>query len=159
MKRGMDLGMERDLERDLGRDLERELERELDLNDVPLIRTFTMPGDLNANGSIFGGWILGELDKAAGLLAADRSKGRCTTVALEAVRFLVPLRAGEDFRVFGRVVSVGRTSMRLRLEGWARRNGGDARRIVEGTFVSVAIDEAGRPRPLPPSDDAPPASA
>ena len=131
----------------------------MDLDDVPLIRTFTMPGDLNANGSIFGGWILAELDKAVGLLAADRAKGRCTTVALESVRFLTPLRAGEDFRVFGHVASVGRTSMRLHLEGWARRDGGDARRIVEGTFVSVAIDEAGRPRPLPSAErsaDVPP---
>ena len=129
----------------------RDMEHGVDLNQTPLIRTFTMPGDLNANGSVFGGWILGELDKAAGLLAADRSRGRCTTVAVEAVHFRTPLRAGEDFRVFGHVLSVGRSSMRLRLEGWARRDGGEARRIVEGTFVSVAIDGEGRPRALPSS--------
>ena len=122
----------------------------MDPNDVPLIRTFTMPGDLNANGSVFGGWILAELDKAAGLLAAERSKGRCSTVAVEAVHFKAPLKAGEDFRIFGRVTAVGRTSMHLHLEGWAAQGGGEARRIVEGTFVSVAIDDEGRPRSLPP---------
>ena len=127
----------------------------MNLDDAPLIRTFTMPGDLNANGSVFGGWILAELDKAVGLLAAQRSKGRSSTVAVEAVHFMAPLRAGEDFRIFGRVVSVGRTSMRLHLEGWAAHSGGDARRIVEGTFVSVAIDEAGRPRPIPPEGTQP----
>lgn len=119
---------------------------------MPLLRTLTLPGDANLNGGIFGGWIMGELDKAAGLLGMRRGRGPCVTVAVENLRFLAPLKVGEEFSIYGNVEAVGRSSMRLRLDGWATApGGGDARRIVEGLFVSVALDAEGRPRPVPES--------
>lgn len=108
-----------------------------------------MPGDANPNGGIFGGWILAQMDKAAGLLGMQRSGGGCTTIAIENVRFLEPLKVGEDFAIYGVTQSVGRTSMRLELTGWAVSTDRSARKIVEGLFVSVALDIDGRPRPVP----------
>lgn len=117
---------------------------------LPLLRTLTLPSDANLNGGVFGGWIMAELDKAAGLLGMRRSQGPCTTVAAENLRFVAALKVGEEFSVFGQVEAVGRSSMRLRLEGFAAAPaGGERRRVVEALFVSVALDDEGRPRPVP----------
>jgi acyl-CoA thioesterase YciA len=116
----------------------------------PLLRTLTLPSEANLNGGVFGGWIMAELDKAAGLLGMRRGQGACATVAVENLRFLAALKVGEEFSVYGQVEAVGRTSMRLRLEGYAAApSGGAARRVVEALFVSVALDDAGRSRPVP----------
>lgn len=118
----------------------------------PLIRTLTLPADANLHGGIFGGWILAELDKAAGLVAMARAKGGAVTVGIENLRFVSALGVGEDFTIYGDVARVGRTSMHLRLEGWASDPAGaPARLVVEGTFISVAVDAAGKPRAVPPS--------
>ncbi|CAA2105897.1 putative acyl-CoA thioester hydrolase [Methylobacterium bullatum] len=117
---------------------------------LPLLRTLTLPSDANLNGGVFGGWIMAELDKAAGLLGMRRAQGPCTTVAVENLRFVAALRVGEEFSVYGEVESVGRSSMRLRLEGFAAApTGGGRRSVVEALFVSVALDLAGRPKTLP----------
>ncbi len=121
----------------------------------PVVRTLTMPSEANLNGGIFGGWILAQLDKAAGIVAMDRSRGSANTVAIESLRFVAPLRVGEDFKVFGTVARVGRTSMHLMLEAWAC----DPRepvqkKIVEAVFVVVAVDSEGRPREVPAASDA-----
>lgn len=118
-----------------------------------LIRTMTLPSEANLNGGVFGGWILSELDRAAGLLGMRRSRGACTTAAVESLRFVTPMRVGEEFSIYGTVEAVGRSSMRLHLEGRAAPpEGGDDRLIVEGLFVSVAIDAQGRPRALAAGD-------
>ncbi|SFL91823.1 acyl-CoA thioesterase [Methylorubrum salsuginis] len=116
----------------------------------PLLRTLTLPSEANLNGGVFGGWIMAELDKAAGLLGMRRAKGPCTTVAVENLRFVAALKVGEEFSVYGQVESVGRSSMRLKLDGFAGSPaGGERRRVVEALFVSVALDDEGRARPVP----------
>ncbi|GJD59857.1 acyl-CoA thioesterase [Methylobacterium dankookense] len=117
---------------------------------LPLVRTLTLPSEANLNGGVFGGWIMAELDKAAGLLGMRRARGACSTVAVENLRFLAPLRVGEEFSIYGEVESVGRSSMRLKLDGFAASpSGGEQRRVVEALFVSVALDADGRSRPVP----------
>lgn len=119
-------------------------------DSLPLLRTLTLPSEANLNGGVFGGWIMAELDKAAGLLGMRRSQGACATVAVENLRFLAPLRVGEEFSVYGTVEGVGRSSMRLKLDGFAASPaGGERRRVVEALFVSVALDAEGRARPVP----------
>ncbi|MBD8909008.1 acyl-CoA thioesterase [Methylorubrum zatmanii] len=116
----------------------------------PLLRTLTLPSEANLNGGVFGGWIMAELDKAAGLLGMRRAQGACATVAVENLRFLAALKVGEEFSVYGRVESVGRSSMRLKLDGFAGSPaGGERRPVVEALFVSVALDAEGRSRPIP----------
>jgi acyl-CoA thioesterase YciA len=117
---------------------------------LPLLRTLTLPSEANLNGGVFGGWIMAELDKAAGLLGMRRARGACTTVAVENLRFLAALKVGEEFSVYGQVESVGRSSMRLKLDGFAGSPAnGERRPVVEALFVSVALDDEGRPRPVP----------
>ncbi|WP_245516371.1 acyl-CoA thioesterase [Methylobacterium segetis] len=116
---------------------------------LPLLRTLTLPSEANLNGGVFGGWIMAELDKAAGLLGMRRAQGPCATVAVENLRFVAALKVGEEFSIYGQVESVGRSSMRLKLDGFAALpSGGQPRRVVEALFVSVALDEDGRSRPL-----------
>lgn len=125
----------------------------MDRSATPLIRTLTLPAQANLNGGIFGGWILGELDKAAGLLGMEVSRGACATIAVESAVFASALRVGEDFRVYGVVEKIGNTSMRLRLEGWvAETKSGPARKVVDAVFVSVALDDDQRPRPIKTTD-------
>ena len=115
----------------------------------PLIRMLTLPSEANLNGGVFGGWILAQLDKAAGLLGMTWSGGACMVVGIEKLGFLRPLRVGSDFRIYGEVVKVGRTSMHLRLTGWGvDPTTQDAAKVVEGTFTCVAIDADGRPQPV-----------
>ena len=117
---------------------------------VPLVRTLTLPSEANLNGGVFGGWIMAELDKAAGLLGMRRAQGPCATVAVENLRFVNALKVGEEFSIYGQVESVGRSSMRLKLDGLAAApGGGEPRRVVEALFVSVALDAEGRSRPVP----------
>ncbi|PWR24117.1 acyl-CoA thioesterase [Zavarzinia compransoris] len=122
-----------------------------------VIRTAPMPADANGNGDIFGGWILSHMDIAAGVLAAKRAQGRVATVAIDAMTFLKPVYIGDLLSIYGEVVGVGRTSIKVRLETWVerqrRRDGSltarQSMRVTEGTFVMVAIDEEGRPRVVP----------
>ncbi|MFS8035933.1 acyl-CoA thioesterase [Xanthobacter sp. AM11] len=119
----------------------------------PSIRTIAMPADTNPNGDIFGGWLMSQMDLAAGNVAARRSRGRAATVAVEAMSFLSPVAVGDEVSLFARVVKVGRSSMRIEVEAWRRaRASEDTTKVTEAVFTFVAIDEAGRPRPLPPED-------
>jgi acyl-CoA thioesterase YciA len=111
------------------------------------LRTLAMPRDVNTNGDIFGGWVLSQMDIAAGILAGERSMGRATTVALDAMKFIRPVRVGDVLGIYGRVVRVGRTSMTIEIEAWVRRGRIGAReKVTEARFTFVAIDDAGRPR-------------
>lgn len=115
------------------------------------IRTMAMPSDTNANGDIFGGWIMAQMDLAGGNLALRRARGRAATVAVEAMTFISPVAVGDEVTIYGRIVSTGRTSMRIAVEAWKRdRHGETVTRVTSAVFVFVAIDEARRPRPLPP---------
>ncbi|QRG08050.1 acyl-CoA thioesterase [Xanthobacter dioxanivorans] len=120
---------------------------------IPVIRTIAMPADTNPNGDIFGGWLMSQMDLAAGNVAARRSRGRAATVAVEAMSFLSPVAVGDEVSLFGKVVKLGRTSMRIEVEAWRRaRASEETTKVTEAVFTFVAIDEDGRPRPIPPEE-------
>ncbi len=117
----------------------------------PIIRAAPMPSDVNANGDIFGGWVLSQMDIAGGILASERARGRVATVAVNAMTFHQPIRVGDLVSIYGRVERVGRTSLTIVLETVVmRRQEPGEIRVTEGSFVYVAIDETGKPRPLGP---------
>lgn len=115
------------------------------------VRTIAMPRDTNANGDIFGGWVLSQMDQAGGIAGVERAQGRVVTIAVDAMTFIRPVKVGDVLCVYTQVESVGRTSMKIHIEAWARRFRTHAReKVTDATFTFVAIDEEGRPRPVPP---------
>jgi acyl-CoA thioesterase YciA len=122
----------------------------------PAIRTVAMPGDANPAGDIFGGWLMSQMDLAAGNIAALRARGRCATVAVEGLSFLRPVLIGDEVSLYAELVAEGRTSMKIHVEAWRRaRHAEDQQRVTEATFTFVALDEEGLSRPLPPLDAGP----
>jgi acyl-CoA thioesterase YciA len=118
----------------------------------PAIRTVAMPADANANGDIFGGWMMAQMDLAGAVMAVRRAKGRVATVAVEAMAFHRPVTIGDLVSCYAELERVGRTSMTVRIDAWVeRRVGGKAEQVTSGLFTYVAIDEQGRPRPVPPA--------
>ncbi|GBD49279.1 acyl-CoA thioesterase [Methylopila sp. Yamaguchi] len=119
-------------------------------NTDPVIRTIAMPADTNPAGDIFGGWLMAQMDLAAGNVAARIARGRCATIAVDQMTFLSPVLVGDEVSFYGTVVKRGRTSIRIRIEAWRRKRDEDEmRRVTEATFTFVAIDEDRKPRPLP----------
>ena len=117
---------------------------------TPVIRTIAMPADTNPSGDIFGGWLMAQMDLAAGNAAARRARGRCATVAVEAISFHSPVKVGDEVSLYAQILSVGRTSLRIRVEAWRReRHSEDRNRVTEAVFTFVALDDEGRPRPVP----------
>ncbi|HUK07661.1 MAG TPA: acyl-CoA thioesterase [Stellaceae bacterium] len=117
----------------------------------PALRNIAMPADANANGDIFGGWVLSQMDLAGGSLAVQRAQGRVATIAVTAMTFHLPVFIGDEVSCYGEVVRIGRTSITIRIESWARRHrSGERVKVTEGTFTYVAIGDDRRPRPLPP---------
>lgn len=115
------------------------------------VRTIAMPADTNANGDIFGGWVMSQMDVAGGIAGVERARGRVVTIAVDAMTFIRPVRVGDVLCVYTEVEKVGRTSMKIHIEAWARRFRSDRReKVTDGTFTFVAIDDEGRPRPVPP---------
>ena len=115
-----------------------------------MVRTVAMPADTNANGDIFGGWVMSQMDIAGGIAAVDRGRGRAVTVAVDGMTFIRPVKVGDVLCVYARVERIGRTSMRIGVEAWARRFRTQARdKVTAATFTFVAIDDEGRPRPVP----------
>ncbi|MBM0204543.1 helix-turn-helix domain-containing protein [Micromonospora sp. STR1s_5] len=118
------------------------------------IRTIAMPGDTNANGDIFGGWVMAQMDAAGGIAGVERAQGRVVTVAVDGMTFISPVRVGDVLCVYTRVVSVGRTSMRLHIEAWAERFRTRKRdKVTEAVFAFVAIGDDGKPQPVPLTPD------
>jgi acyl-CoA thioesterase YciA len=117
----------------------------------PVIRTIAMPADTNPAGDIFGGWLLSQMDLAAGNAAARRARGRCATVSIDKVSFLTPVRVGDEVTVYASLIKVGRTSMQFHVEAWRRSRDGDDRvKVTDAVFTFVALDSGGRPRTVPP---------
>src|SRR3569832_2313928 len=85
------------------------------------VRISAMPADTNANGDIFGGWVLSRMDQAGGIAGVERARGRVVTIALDAMKFIRPVRGGDTREVYTEVESVGRTSMKIHVEAWVRR--------------------------------------
>jgi acyl-CoA thioesterase YciA len=118
-----------------------------DFEREPVLRVIPGPTDINANGHIFGGWILSQMDIAAGIVASQRAKGRVATVAIEAMEFIAPIHLRDLISVFAKVERVGRTSMGVRIEVVADRDLGATNiKVTEGLFTFVALDENDRPR-------------
>ena len=114
------------------------------------IRTLAMPADTNPSGDIFGGWVLSQMDIAGGITAQARARGRVVTVAVEAMSFHRPVYVGDVLCCYAEILRVGRTSMTTRVEAWAlRRGAGERVQVTEGVFTYVALDDDGRPRPMP----------
>jgi acyl-CoA thioesterase YciA len=115
------------------------------------VRISAMPADTNANGDIFGGWVLSRMDQAGGIAGVERARGRVVTVAMDAMKFIRPVQVGDVLEVFTEVEHIGRTSMKIHVEAWARRFQTHAQeKVTEASFTFVAIDDAGKPRPIPP---------
>jgi len=116
------------------------------------VRLVAMPADTNANGDIFGGWVLSQMDQAGGIAAVERAEGRVVTIAVEAMTFIRPVKIGDVLCVYTHIDKVGRSSMKIHIEAWARRFNSHAReKVTDAVFTFVAIDENGRPRPVPPA--------
>ena len=116
----------------------------------PHLRTVAMPRDANPGGDIFGGWTLSQMDLAGGTFAASRAKGRVATVAIEAMTFLRPVSVGDEVSCYCALAEAGESSLTVRIETWTRERGTErAEKVTEGVFKFVALDENGRPRPLP----------
>jgi acyl-CoA thioesterase YciA len=118
----------------------------------PALRTLAMPGDANANGDIFGGWLLAQMDMAGAVPAMRRAKGRVATVAVQAMTFHRPVLIGDLVSCYAEVTRVGRTSLTVMVETWVERHfGGSVEKVTEGVFTYVAIDASGKKRPVPPA--------
>jgi acyl-CoA thioesterase YciA len=116
---------------------------------VPMIRTIAMPADANAYGDIFGGWLMSQMDLAAGNLAARVSHGRCVTVSVDGMSFLLPVKVGDEVSVYCTLEATGRSSMKIAVEAWRRaRITEEEYRVTKAIFTFVAIDESGKPRAI-----------
>ena len=111
------------------------------------IRTLAMPADTNANGDIFGGWLLSQMDVGGGVFASKVAKSRTVTVAIEAMTFRKPVYVGDLLSVHATLVRLGRTSITVHLEAWVlKRKDHCSILATEGNFTYVAIDDQGRPQ-------------
>lgn len=113
------------------------------------IQTLAMPADANPSGDIFGGWVLSQMDLAAAICAGQRANGRVVTVAINAMKFLLPVYVGDLLCVYSAIKRVGNSSVAVELEAWAVRGRiGERVKVTEGIFTFVAIDKQGKPRKL-----------
>jgi len=125
------------------------------MNETPrgqlALRTLAMPKDANPSGDIFGGWVISQMDIAAGMIASQRSHGRVATVAIDAMSFKLPVFVGDILCVYAELLGIGTTSMKIHVEAWAiRASIGVNVKVTEGLFTFVAIDNDRKPRHVPP---------
>ncbi len=119
-----------------------------------ILRTLAMPADTNANGDIFGGWIMSQMDIAGGILAKEIANSRTVTVAADSIQFIRPVHVGDVVCCYGRLVHTGHTSMKINLEVWVKpilreREDRNTRfKVTEAAFTYVAIDEHGNKQPI-----------
>lgn len=124
-------------------------------DEQPALRLLPMPRDLNAAGDIFGGWVMSRMDQAGGIAGVERARGRVVTIAVEGMTFIRPVKVGDVLEVYTEVESVRRSSMKVHIEAWVRRfQTHHEEKVTDATFTFVAIDDEGRPRPLPPAEGA-----
>lgn len=122
-----------------------------------LLRTSPMPSDTNSNGDIFGGWIMSQMDIAGGMMAIEITGGRAVTIAVDAMKFIKPVKVGDVVCCYGKVTRIGNTSVTIRLEVWVkpglRARMGDKENpfimVTEASYTYVAVDHEGRKRLFP----------
>ena len=113
-------------------------------------RTMAMPADSNPSGDIFGGWVLSQMDIAAGICARERARCRVVTVALDGMHFIRPVKIGDILCVYTEVTRVGNTSMDIHVEAWVQRGlTHQMVKVTQANFTFVALDDDGRPKPVP----------
>lgn len=114
-----------------------------------VIQTIAMPKDTNPSGDIFGGWLMSQMDLGSGILATKTAKCRVVTLAMDGMSFLQPVRIGDTVACYARVEKIGRTSMTIPVEAWARRyRSGELVRVTRAVFTYVAVDGEGNPIPV-----------
>ena len=110
------------------------------------IRVTAMPADANADGDIFGGWVLSQMDLAGGVVARKVARSRVVTVAIDDMTFLLPVMVGDCLECYVEVLKVGNTSVTVNIEAFVeRRHSRRKEKVTEGKFVFVAVDEMRRP--------------
>ncbi len=120
-----------------------------------LLRTLAMPANTNANGDIFGGWVMSQMDIAGGILAKEISMGRIATIAADQMKFIEPVAVGDTVCCYGQVTKIGNTSIAIALEVWVHKSYAPTdgerlrRKVTEAIFTYVAIDDNGKKRPVP----------
>ena len=119
---------------------------------VPALRVTPMPADANANGDIFGGWIMSQVDIAGSVPAARRARGRIATVAVNSFVFKQPVLVGDLVSFYATIEKTGRTSITVSVEVYAQRNPDEeiTVKVTEASLTYVAVGADRRPRPLPP---------
>ncbi|MBJ3815551.1 acyl-CoA thioester hydrolase YciA [Shimwellia pseudoproteus] len=125
--------------------------------DVPqgelVLRTLAMPADTNANGDIFGGWIMSQMDMGGAILAKEIAQGRVVTVRVDGMTFMKPVAVGDVVCCYANCIKRGNTSITINVEVWVKKVSsepiGQRYRATEAMFIYVAVDEHGKPRPLP----------
>ncbi|MBV1838819.1 acyl-CoA thioesterase [Acetobacter estunensis] len=118
------------------------------------IRVIAMPSNTNAAGDVFGGWVMSQMDLAAGSAANGRAGTKTVTVAIDGVSFLAPMAVGDELSVYTDILKVGRTSMTIQVQAWRRlRHAKDRDLVTQGKFVFVALDENNRPKAIPPEEE------
>lgn len=116
----------------------------------PAIRAIAMPADTNSAGDIFGGWLMSQMDLAAGSCAAVTSRGRNATIAVEGMKFHQPVKVGDEVSLFAELLKIGRTSMKIHVQAWRReRHTGISQKVTSAEFTFVALDEDGNKRLIP----------
>ena len=119
-------------------------------------RTLAMSSDTNPAGDIFGGWVLSQMDIAAGIIAGQRAQSRVVTVSVDGMSFISPVKVGDILGVYTEVSSIGNTSMVIHVEAWVRRGRiGNREKVTEGHFKFVALNEAGCPKKIPDESELP----
>ena len=114
------------------------------------VRAIAMPADTNANGDMFGGWVMSAMDQAGGIAGVERAQGRVVTVKVDSMTFIAPMKVGDVLEVYSDVESIGRTSMKIHIEAWAQRFMTTHRdKVTDATFTFVAVGDDGHPRPIP----------
>lgn len=131
-------------------------EESLALKRSPTTRTMAMHSDTNPSGDIFGGWVLSQMDIAAGICAGQRSQGRVVTAAIDGMHFYRPVKVGDILGVYTTVTRIGTSSMDILVEAWVRRDRiGSREKVTDATFTFVAVDDNGKPVPVPGKDEVP----
>jgi acyl-CoA thioesterase YciA len=116
-----------------------------------VLRVIPMPADVNANGDIFGGWVMAQLDLAGSVLPARLAQGRIATVAVNEIVFKQPVRVGDLLSFYAEITRIGNTSITVTVEAWSERIRPVASvvKVTEATLTYVATDPNGKPRPVP----------
>jgi acyl-CoA thioesterase YciA len=126
----------------------------LPLDKELVMKVIPMPADCNANGDIFGGWVMAQVDLAGSVVPARYAGGRMATVAVNQFVFKQPVRVGDILSFFASVTKIGNTSVTVQVEVYAERFRAQGKyiKVTEASLTYVAIDETGKPRPLPKAD-------